>query len=89
MIRAALTLSALALCACPFVPDPVKPIPVPGATCADVCARGAELGCDYAQPTPAGASCVEVCERTIEIAPLDLGCRSAVERCEDAPICED
>ena len=77
------------LAGCPL-PDPVEPTPVYGATCADVCAHAAELGCPSAEPTPDGASCEAVCEsvQASGIVRWDLGCRAAARTCEDADVCE-
>ena len=37
-------------------------VPVAGtSTCADACARGSALRCEWATPTPSGVTCEEVC----------------------------
>lgn len=64
--------------------------PAAEATCADVCAHWAELGCVEAEPTPAGATCVETCENLLssELVDWDLGCRARVQSCAAIDRCE-
>lgn len=79
-------------------PPPVNPPPVVAdasatcsgtCTCANMCAHGADLGCSWARPTPAGASCVAVCEnnQSANIAPWDLNCRSHAASCNAVDFC--
>ena len=88
-MRALFLLIPLLAAGCPF-PGPVNPTPIDGATCADVCAHMAELGCPSAQPTPAGVGCEEVCEsvQASGIVKWDLGCRAAALTCGEADVCE-
>ena len=62
-----------------------------GATCADVCARGAALGCEYAKPSPGGVSCEAVCKDVVAGTDfvLDLECRAVASSCEAAERCEE
>lgn len=79
----AVLLGSLTGCPDPYVPDPPT-----GATCADVCAHWAELGCEEGKPTPDGATCVEVCENIQQGSlPDDLDCQVAVESCEQIDDC--
>lgn len=86
-----LALLVLALSACvPLAPEPGPPAPViVDPSCEDACARFAALGCEEAQPTPAGASCAEVCANTqASPAPLDLSCIVRSSSCAQARECE-
>jgi hypothetical protein len=62
----------------------LRPTPTPAeATCAGVCARGAELGCIYATPTPKGATCETVCQNaTASGEPWRLSCLAQATNCE-------
>lgn len=78
------------LVACAQVPIvPVEPTP-PTATCSDVCARGAELGCEFARPTDGGVGCVDVCENVQRsgIIEWDLACRASAPSCDAVDLCE-
>lgn len=79
----------LSACPKPHVPDPpVGPDGGAAATCEAVCAHWSELGCEEAQPTPAGESCVAVCEN-IQQGNLkdDLECQAAVTSCDQIDDC--
>lgn len=79
---------AIVLMGCP--PDPAPdPKPTPkGATCADVCAHGAEMHCLWAEPTPKGATCREVCENAQEWQGWNLDCRASALNCESTDACD-
>lgn len=71
----------------------IKPIPTPPAgpySCETACERGADLGCAYAAPTPAGASCGEVCRNVQSSGFLrwDLECRTLAPSCEAVDNCD-
>jgi hypothetical protein len=59
-------------------------------TCAQVCARGAALGCEFAKPTPKGATCTTVCENlaTSGLPAWDLACMAQAQTCEAMDACE-
>lgn len=83
-------LGALLLCACPPSP-PKPPVPPPGAaSCSDVCAHYAVLGCDAAKPTAHGTTCVEVCDNVVGSTYVhwDLDCRVRAVTCAEADTCE-
>ena len=77
---------ALSACMPSPTPDP-PPQPEPLYTCATACARGAELGCTWAQPTPAGTPCADVCAVASRIAPWGVQCLSTTGTCEAANTC--
>ena len=80
-------LLALSLSACMLpVPDP-PPAPAPIATCATACARGTELGCTWATPTPNGTPCADVCAMASRIAPWNVACLTTATSCEAANTC--
>lgn len=99
LLFALLAMGALAfgLAGCP------KPLPVPNGpdasdaavppgppSCATTCARGAQLGCDWARPTANGASCETVCANANRVdGPLrwDLACRTRATGCNAADLC--
>jgi hypothetical protein len=63
-MRRHLVLAAcLAALACTARPSPHTPADI-AAACATACAHLEHLGCETAQPTPAGESCSAVCEST-------------------------
>jgi hypothetical protein len=70
-------------------PDPpVSPDGAAPATCESVCAHWSDLGCEEAQPTPAGDSCVDVCENLQQgNLPEDLDCQAAVTSCDQIDDC--
>jgi hypothetical protein len=74
--------------ACHVIPP--APTPTGAATCEDVCVRGRQLGCGYANPTPCGATCVEVCVDVVAGGDfsLDLECRARAASCDAAESCE-
>jgi hypothetical protein len=76
---------ALQLAGCP-APRP----PVVVGTCADVCARGRELRCGWAEATREGAACEDVCENVQASGVLawDLACRAQVQTCGAVDACE-
>lgn len=81
-------LLALLIAGCVHVPPPR---PIDGAaTCADACNRGADLGCEFAKPTPQGSSCEEVCTLGIDsqLFTFDLECRAKAPSCSAAEACE-
>lgn len=85
----AIVLVALSFAGCVHVPPPR---PIDGtATCEDVCVRGRQLGCSYANPTPRGATCVEVCVDVVAGGDftLDLECRARAATCAAAEACEE
>lgn len=90
----ALLLALAAGCQGCHLPLPPPNTPVPGldgpATCADVCANGNELGCPFAQKTPAGATCETVCanNQAAGIAPWNLGCRTSATSCAAIDACQ-
>jgi len=52
------------------------------ATCAIVCAHGADLGCGWATPTPAGHACIEVCDNAMAKGQMwRLSCLAATKTC--------
>jgi hypothetical protein len=78
----------LLLTACP---RPAPPGPPPGrATCYTMCARAAELDCEFAKPTPNGAACVQVCDNTVESGLIrwNLDCRAGALSCDAMEACE-
>lgn len=81
------TLAVIVLGGCPPTPPPGPKPPKPGhveTTCADVCAKWAELECVHAEPTPAGQTCVQVCEISSH---WDLACMGAVAECAQIDAC--
>jgi hypothetical protein len=60
------------------------------ATCAAVCAKGAEIGCVFAKPTPKGATCETVCAnlQASGLPAWDLACRSTKTTCAAMDACE-
>lgn len=66
---------------CVTVPPP-KPLDRP-ATCADMCERGTELGCQWAKPTPQGKTCLDVCRNVMEsgVLTFDLECEARAANC--------
>jgi hypothetical protein len=87
--RALAAFAAFALLtACHVIPP--TPTPTGAATCEDVCVRGRQLGCSYANPTPRGATCVEVCKDVVAGGDftLDLECRARAATCAAAEACE-
>ncbi len=79
--------AALALACGPVLPDPPDPSKyVKGAQCDTACSHWQQLGCDFAEPTPAGVECVEVCEMSIPDA-WNLECMAAIESCEQVDSC--
>lgn len=79
----------LALVACvPITPEPVPGPVIVSPSCPEACARFAALGCEEAQPTPAGAPCVDVCENAQATVPLDLACIVRAGSCAQARLCE-
>lgn len=95
-MRVAIALFCMILASCgplppldpPPTPDP--PSPVENADCGAVCERAAELGCEWAKPTPEGTPCEEVCQNIQQsgIVQWDLGCRAGARSCEEADACE-
>ncbi len=47
--------------------SPPAPACGTSATCADVCCHGRALGCDWAQPSPAGTACELLCEAYTDV----------------------
>lgn len=76
---------------CPPTPapdPPPTPTPVP-ASCATVCANGASMHCNWAEPTPAGAPCVDVCQAAQDFGEKwNLECRTNAASCAAADGCE-
>lgn len=66
-------------------PPPVPPPTPSAATCADVCDNLRVLGCELAEPTPAGMPCEGVCLVNAEI--WGLGCMVSAQTCESADSC--
>jgi hypothetical protein len=62
MINRGLLLIAASVVACHPRPPDVPPEVL--TACEAACARGAELGCVFALPTPGGVRCVQVCRDT-------------------------
>lgn len=58
------------------------------ASCRDVCARGAALGCKWATPTPNGKPCEAVCAQAQTISPWNLSCRATAADCAAGDACE-
>lgn len=58
-------------------------------SCADACARLAELECPEAEPTPEGASCVEVCENVEGSGTVTLNpaCVIGITACAQVDAC--
>ena len=81
-----LALLALIATACGTSCAHIAPTPGPSdATCASVCARGAELGCRWATPTPGGATCYEVCDNADKQGePWQLTCLAKAMTCDQA-----
>lgn len=82
----AASIASLALVACKTLPSP----PPGAATCADVCQRGAAMGCAFSRPTANGASCETVCldvQRGGDFS-LDLECRARATTCDETELCE-
>ena len=67
-----------------------SPIPTPTAyTCQTYCDHAVSMGCDFAQPTPAGAGCVAVCQNVQDkLVRWDLVCRSTAPTCSAINACE-
>ncbi|MDQ1343257.1 MAG: hypothetical protein QG586_390 [Pseudomonadota bacterium] len=81
-------LAFLLLAACGPLPSPTPgPSPASVATCETACARGAELGCPWSQPTPRGMACHDVCALASRIAPWGVSCLSTAQSCEAADAC--
>lgn len=77
----------LSLCHCgPTIWTPPEPVPVVGDACERACARGAELGCVFAEPTPEGATCVDVCRDTEATGWTSMHpeCVAVASSCEEA-----
>lgn len=90
MKRTLVLLVLVLISGCPK-PVPVPPVPpIDGATCDTACDRLRELGCEAAQPTPAGESCEAVCEnvQASGIVKFDLDCRSTAPSCDAIDACE-
>ena len=66
---------------------PVPVTPVRPAACTEACAKGAELGCVWATPTPNGATCTDVCESANRILPWRTECLWGARTCEEADAC--
>jgi hypothetical protein len=80
---------ALSGCPKPHVPDPRPELDgAAPATCEVVCAHWTDMGCEEAEPTPAGGSCVDVC-KNIQDGTLkeDLECQAAVTSCDQIDSC--
>lgn len=79
------------LLACVPPPQPVPPKPVPGATCATVCANLRALGCPEADPSPNGVTCEQTCQNNEDgdIASLrwNLACLAGVIICAEVDYC--
>lgn len=98
MRLAILALLAFSVAACPKpYPPPVPPGPdvdastpdTRPATCADVCAHAAALGCRWSRPTPNGATCETVCLNIMSsVISWDLPCRIQAESCAAVEECE-
>jgi hypothetical protein len=74
----------IVLSACATGPCPTGagvPCPDPAATCATACAKGLELGCEWAEPTPMDHPCVEVCQNAAETVPWDVATLSKATAC--------
>lgn len=81
-------LLSLLLASCGPLPTPVPgPTPELLGTCETACARGAELGCRWAQPTPKGTPCADVCATASRIAPWGVSCLTTAQSCEAADAC--
>jgi hypothetical protein len=74
----------------PYPVPPPPPEPAGAASCADVCARGIELGCPWGRPTGEGASCETVCEnvQSSGVIVWDLSCRAVAPSCEAIDACD-
>jgi len=78
-------------------PDPVEPTPQQEAGCAESCARGRQLGCEWAADGPGrdgdlGTADDVVCETVCldyERQGIDMrnACVAAAETCLDADLC--
>jgi len=66
---------------------PVPVTPVRPAACSEACAKGDELGCVWATPTPKGATCIEACESANRILPWNTECLWGARTCEEADAC--
>jgi hypothetical protein len=66
------------------------PTPSGSATCAQVCARGSVLGCQFAKPTAKGAACTTVCEnlQASGLPKWNLGCRATAVSCAAMDDCQ-
>jgi hypothetical protein len=62
------------------------PIPTQ-ATCDAACARGAQLGCEWARPTHLGATCGAVCLNAADKVPWNVACLSVAASCVAADAC--
>lgn len=88
VLIAALSLS-LVWCT-PPVPTPIEPEPLPPApaSCASMCDRMRQLGCEEGKPTDGGASCEMVCENAEQSpVPMPVACMAQARSCAQVPDC--
>lgn len=80
-MRNMISIAVAVIVSCATVPPP-KPLERP-ATCADMCARGTELGCEWAKPTPRGKTCLDVCRNVMDsgVLTFDLECEAKASSC--------
>lgn len=91
MILAAI---CLVLAACHPEPEPVV-MPVgadAGDLCSAACARGRQLHCAFAEPTPDGATCEAFCaadkaDPTTRLTSRYLGCLASLKACSGETRC--
>lgn len=90
LVALALALSVAAACdGCGHIP-PAPPTPGDG-TCAQVCTRGRELHCAWAEKTMQGHPCEDVCENANDPAgPIhwDMACRVRAASCDEEARCQ-
>ena len=91
MKRLILALVFCSSCAgCPPTPTP-SPDAAAHYSCVTVCQRGTEMGCRWADATPAGTDCYSVCANAMTFARSgigwDLACRSTAQTCAAVDKC--
>lgn len=83
LLCVAATLAVAVKLGCPVVPP--EPPAVPEPSCEAVCQHWRDLGCEHAEPSPAGASCEQLCEHFGYT--WDMRCMHGVASCEEIDRC--
>ena len=87
-MKALFFFAAALIMACGTVAPVPTPTPPPAADCAAFCAHGADLGCQWADPTPKGSLCAEWCNLTQSgPVPMSLDCSVKAADCAAIDMC--